>query len=139
MAVRSPKLSSDVAGVLICQIEGNRWMVTAGGYAEHRPARTNEELITLGRRECPPDLGRVVSSEVVEDVRTYRYPDSRRRDFHLLERLPARLVAVGDGGRLLQSQLRPGHVLRGAARLLPVRVLAFATRLVEARAWLLRA
>ncbi|MFD2414931.1 FAD-dependent oxidoreductase [Amycolatopsis pigmentata] len=96
LAVRSPELSADVAGVAISQIERDRWLVMAGGYAQHRPGRTTEDLITLCRTEFPPEFGQVVSNEVVEDVRTYRHADSRRRDFHLLQRMPARLVAVGD-------------------------------------------
>jgi 2-polyprenyl-6-methoxyphenol hydroxylase-like FAD-dependent oxidoreductase len=38
----------------------------------------------------------VASKKALGDVRTYRQADSRRRDFHALTRLPARLVATGD-------------------------------------------
>jgi 2-polyprenyl-6-methoxyphenol hydroxylase-like FAD-dependent oxidoreductase len=67
-----------------------------GAHCDHRPVDTTADLIRLCRTRFPPEFGQVAANEVVDDVRTYRHPDSRGRDFHLLKRLPARLVAVGD-------------------------------------------
>ncbi|MBB5895975.1 FAD-dependent oxidoreductase [Kutzneria kofuensis] len=96
LSVRSPQLSPDVSGAAVCQIEENRWLVLVAGYAEHRPAQTTEDLIRFCRTELSDEFVHAVANEVVDDVRTYRHPDSRRRDFHRLRRMPARLVAVGD-------------------------------------------
>lgn len=93
---RSRHVPSDVYGAAVCQAEDGRWLVMLGSYAEHRPTRTTAELITYCHTELPPEFGQVTANEVAEDVRSYRHPDSRRRDFHLLRRLPARLIAVGD-------------------------------------------
>jgi 2-polyprenyl-6-methoxyphenol hydroxylase-like FAD-dependent oxidoreductase len=53
-------------------------------------------MIDECRRNLPAPFGHVVANDIVGDVTTFRQADSRRRDFWASERLPARLVAVGD-------------------------------------------
>lgn len=96
VALRSPDVSSDVAGAGFNQVEGDRWLMMMAGYVDHRPGRTAEDLVRLCQTEFPPEFGAVASKKALGDVRTYRQADSRRRDFHALTRLPARLVATGD-------------------------------------------
>lgn len=96
VALRSPDLSSDVAGAGFLQVEHDRWLIMMAGYVDHRPGRTAEELVRLCRTEFPPVFGQVASKPVLGDIRTYRHADSRRRDFHAVTRFPARLVAAGD-------------------------------------------
>jgi 2-polyprenyl-6-methoxyphenol hydroxylase-like FAD-dependent oxidoreductase len=92
----TPQVSSESAGASVSQIEGDRWLVLVAGYAEHRPGQTIEDLIRVCRTELTPEYAHAVDNEVVEGVRTYRHPDSRRRDYHLVKRMPARLISVGD-------------------------------------------
>ena len=92
----SPQVSSTSAGASVSQIEGDRWLVLVAGYADHRPGQTIEDLVRVCREELTPEYAHAVAGDVVEDVRTYRHPDSRRRDYFRLKRLPARLIAVGD-------------------------------------------
>ncbi|MET0417554.1 MAG: FAD-dependent oxidoreductase [Actinoplanes sp.] len=78
-------------------IEGDRWTMLVSGYDDDRPSRDADDY----RRRCvedfPADFGNVASTaEPAGDVVTYHQADSRRRDFHLLRRFPARLVAAGD-------------------------------------------
>lgn len=98
LALHTPAspMSPDVAGAIFLPIEKDRWIVMMGGYGESRPGRTVEDMRTRLRRDFPPEFGSVIDNEVLGDITTYRHADSRRRDFHLLERLPARLVSVGD-------------------------------------------
>ncbi|HVV18099.1 MAG TPA: FAD-dependent oxidoreductase [Pseudonocardiaceae bacterium] len=96
VALRSPDKSPEVAGAALCQVEGDRWMIMLAGYVDHRPGRTAEDLVHLCRTEFPPEFGQVAGNGVIGDVGSYRHADSRRRDFHLLTRLPAGLAAVGD-------------------------------------------
>lgn len=89
------RMPPDVAPAALCAIEDDRWMIMFGGYGADRPGRTPEEI----RRICaalPPEFGSAVAGELIGDVRPYRQADSRRRDYHRLERLPAGLVSVGD-------------------------------------------
>jgi 2-polyprenyl-6-methoxyphenol hydroxylase-like FAD-dependent oxidoreductase len=96
IALRSPDRSPDVAGAAMSRVEGDRWIIMMGGYVEHHPGGTAEDMIRRCRTEFPPEYGAVAGNGVIGEVSTYRHPDSRRRDFPLLSRLPARVIAVGD-------------------------------------------
>ena len=96
LALGSSKVSGDVAGAAYSAVEDGRWMVMLGGYGDSRPGHTAEDFVRRCRQDFPPEFGQVVRGEMLDDVRTYRQADSRRRDFHLVERFPARLVSVGD-------------------------------------------
>jgi 2-polyprenyl-6-methoxyphenol hydroxylase-like FAD-dependent oxidoreductase len=78
-------------------IEGDRWTMLVSGYDDDRPTRDPQDY----RRRCvedfPAEFGEVATTaEPAGEVITYHQADSRRRDFHLLNRFPARLVAAGD-------------------------------------------
>lgn len=96
LALGSSKVSGDVAGAAYSAVEDGRWMVMLGGYGDSRPGHTAADFVRRCRQDFPPEFAEVVREEMLDDVRTYRQADSRRRDFHLLERFPARLVSVGD-------------------------------------------
>ena len=91
----APGRTARIAG--LTPIEGDRWTMLISGYADDRPSRDSDDY----RRRCiedfPPEFGQVVTTaEQASDVVTYHQADSRRRDFHTLDRFPARLVATGD-------------------------------------------
>ncbi len=96
LALNSPRLSSDVAGAAFFAIEEGRWMAMMAGYANHRPGHTAEDFVRRLREQFPPEFGEVAGCEMLGEVRTYHHADSRRRDFHALNRFPAGLVPVGD-------------------------------------------
>lgn len=86
----------DLAGAVLSPVEGDRWMVMMGGYGHLRPGHTAADLVRRCHRDFPPEFAAVAGNEMIDDVRTYRQADSRRRNYHQLQRLPARLVVVGD-------------------------------------------
>jgi 2-polyprenyl-6-methoxyphenol hydroxylase-like FAD-dependent oxidoreductase len=96
LALCSPEVGGDLAGVTFSAVEDDRWIVMMGGYGDCRPGHTAEDMIRRCRQDFPAEFGRVVGNELVRDVVTYRQADSRRRDYAAVSRLPARLVAVGD-------------------------------------------
>ncbi|MGN9810036.1 FAD-dependent oxidoreductase [Micromonospora sp. BQ11] len=96
LALHSPRMSSDVAGAAFFAIEDGRWMAMMAGYGDNRPGHTAEDFVRRLRDQFPPEFGEVAGNEMVGDVRTYRHADSRRRDFHAVQRFPAGLVSVGD-------------------------------------------
>ncbi|WP_249998153.1 FAD-dependent monooxygenase [Actinoplanes sp. M2I2] len=78
-------------------IEGDRWTVLVSGYADDRPGRDAGEFRDRCVGDFPAEFGEVATNAAqVGDVITYHQADSRRRDFHRLNRFPARLVAAGD-------------------------------------------
>jgi 2-polyprenyl-6-methoxyphenol hydroxylase-like FAD-dependent oxidoreductase len=96
LAICSARRGGDLGGALFTAVEGDRWMAMMGGFGECRPGRTNEDFLRRLRDDFPAEFRQVADSEMLGDVHTYRQADSRRRDFHALQRFPARLIAVGD-------------------------------------------
>ena len=67
------------------------------GYDQDHPGRTVEELAAFCRQSFPPVFAEIAErARPVGEVVTYRQADSRRREFHALDRFPAGLVAAGD-------------------------------------------
>jgi 2-polyprenyl-6-methoxyphenol hydroxylase-like FAD-dependent oxidoreductase len=81
----------------INSVEGDRWIMLISGYDDDRPTRDVEDYKTRCRRDFPAIYGDIAENgEMIGGVVTYHQADSRRRDYHLLERLPAGVVAAGD-------------------------------------------
>ncbi len=84
-----------IGGVL--RVEGDRWIMLIAGYGDDRPGRDVADYTARCRNHFPAVFGDVAErGRMLGDVVTYHQADSRRRDFHELERLPAGLVAAGD-------------------------------------------
>jgi 2-polyprenyl-6-methoxyphenol hydroxylase-like FAD-dependent oxidoreductase len=79
------------------KIEGNRWIMLISGYGDDRPTKDTQDYVTRCRKDFPEVFGDIAErAKMVREVVTYHQADSRRRDFHELERFPAGLIAAGD-------------------------------------------
>ena len=96
LALRAPGNPAGVAGAVLSQVDGGRWLIGMAGYVDSRPGRTAEDLVRRCKTEFPPEFGQVVDNEILGEIRSFRHADSLRRDFHAVTRMPARLVAMGD-------------------------------------------
>lgn len=86
---RVPRLGS------IMPVERDRWLMLISGYADDRPGR--DDYVERCQRDFPPVFGQIAArGEMLGSVLTYHQADSRRRDFHRLDRFPAGLVVAGD-------------------------------------------
>lgn len=81
----------------INSVEGDRWIMLVAGYDGDRPSRDVADFTARCREHYPQMFGDIAEhGEMLGGVVTYHQADSRRRDFHKLDRLPAGLVAAGD-------------------------------------------
>jgi 2-polyprenyl-6-methoxyphenol hydroxylase-like FAD-dependent oxidoreductase len=81
----------------INSVEGSRWIMLVAGYDHDRPSRDIGDFTARCRNHYPAMFGDIAQqSQMIGGVITYHQADSRRRDFHELDRLPAGLVAAGD-------------------------------------------
>lgn len=84
-----------IGGIL--PVEGHRWMMLVAGYDRDRPSRSPGDFAQRCREDFPSAFGAIASTcPMVSDVVTYHQADSRRRDFHRLDRFPVGLVVAGD-------------------------------------------
>lgn len=91
----TPDHQARIGGLL--RVEGDRWIMLVSGYDGDRPSNDIEEYTTRCRRDFPDVFGDVAErAQMIGGVVTYHQSDSRRRDFHELQRFPAGLVAAGD-------------------------------------------
>jgi 2-polyprenyl-6-methoxyphenol hydroxylase-like FAD-dependent oxidoreductase len=86
-----------LTGGLALKVEGDRWLVLAVGFGEHRPPRDAagfEEFLAALR---DPVVSQLLNRlEPVDDVHVYRQTANRRRHLDEVEDWPEGLLAVGD-------------------------------------------
>lgn len=82
---------------LVLPIEGNRWLVSMGGWHGDFPADDEQSFREHARSLPHPAVAAVLDRcEPVSDLATHRFPSSRRRRFEELARVPAGYLALGD-------------------------------------------
>jgi 2-polyprenyl-6-methoxyphenol hydroxylase-like FAD-dependent oxidoreductase len=82
---------------LALPIEGDRWIVTVGGWHIASPPADAAAFDEFAASLPDPIIADLIrSAEPLTDPVTHRFPASRRRDFAALEPLPAGFVTVGD-------------------------------------------
>ncbi|MFG2117109.1 FAD-dependent oxidoreductase [Streptomyces sp. NPDC048718] len=77
-------------------VEDDRWSVVLAGYADDRPGTDPEEFRTRMRRGVEPLRTVADACAMTDEVVTYHFAESLRRDYGRLGRFPGGLVVVGD-------------------------------------------
>lgn len=82
---------------LIFPIEGDRWVVTLGGYMGDHPPSEEAAWLDFARSLSQPALSEALrDAEPLSDVRTFRFPYARWTRYDRLRRFPAGLLPLGD-------------------------------------------
>ena len=78
-------------------VEGNRWLVTLGGYSGDKTPHTNEGFVEYAKSLATPDIYRLLQTlKPVSDIKVFNVPFTTRRHYEKVSRFPAGLVVLGD-------------------------------------------
>jgi 2-polyprenyl-6-methoxyphenol hydroxylase-like FAD-dependent oxidoreductase len=112
-------------GLGLLGYEDGTWMLTTFGVAKVEPPQTFPEMVTLAETLLPKRIaGALRRAEPVGEVAFHRFPSSRWRRYHELDRFPAGIVPLGDavvsfdptyGQGMTMTSLQAGHLRRALA------------------------
>jgi 2-polyprenyl-6-methoxyphenol hydroxylase-like FAD-dependent oxidoreductase len=89
-----PELPRTIA--LFAQERGE-WLLTLGGYGDHQPPGDPDGFHAFAQTVAPPDVWAALrDAEPLDDVARFRFPANVRRRYDRLDRLPRRLLPIGD-------------------------------------------
>ena len=112
-------------GLGLLGYEDGTWTLTTFGVAKVEPPRTFPEMVTLAKELLPERISTALDrAEPVGEAAFHRYPTSRWRRYHKLDRFPAGIVPLGDavasfdptyGQGMTMTAIQAGHLRRALA------------------------
>ena len=112
-------------GLGLLGYEDGTWTLTTFGVAKVEPPHTFPEMLALAKTLLPERIATALQqAEPVGEVAFHRYPVSRWRRYHELDRFPAGILPLGDavasfdptyGQGMTMTSLQAGHLRRALA------------------------
>src|SRR5271156_2995780 len=112
-------------GLGLLGYEDGTWTLTTFGVAKVEPPHTFPEMLALAKTLLPERIATALQqAQPVGEVAFHRYPVSRWRRYHELDRLPAGILPLGDavasfdptyGQGMTMTSLQAGHLRRALA------------------------
>ncbi|UMB68415.1 FAD-dependent oxidoreductase [Mycobacterium paraterrae] len=112
-------------GLGLLGYEDGTWTLTAFGVAKVQPPQTFSEMQALAGKLLPARIADALQrAELVGEVAFHKYPASRWRRYHELDRFPAGILPLGDavvsfdptyGQGMTMTSLQAGHLRRALA------------------------
>lgn len=93
----TPRLPHDRRMGVVSPIEGDRWMVTAGGWLGRFPEATEESFLAFLRDLPVPDIHDAIArAQPLSEVRRFSLSGGLRRRYDRLQRFPDGFFVLGD-------------------------------------------
>jgi 2-polyprenyl-6-methoxyphenol hydroxylase-like FAD-dependent oxidoreductase len=112
-------------GLGLLGYEDGTWTLTTFGVAKVEPPHTFPEMLALARKILPQRISTALEhAEPVGEVAFHRFPTSRWRRYHKLDRFPAGILPLGDavasfdptfGQGMTMTSLQAGHLRQALA------------------------
>ncbi len=112
-------------GLGLLGFENGGWVLTTFGVGKVEPPHTFPEMLALAKKLLPDRLSAALErAEPVGEVAFHRFPASRWRRYHKLDRFPAGILPLGDavvsfdptyGQGMTMTSLQAGHLRRALA------------------------
>jgi 2-polyprenyl-6-methoxyphenol hydroxylase-like FAD-dependent oxidoreductase len=112
-------------GLGLLGYEDGTWTLTTFGVAKVEPPHTFPEMLALAREILPQRISTALeTAEPVGEVAFHRFPTSRWRRYHKLDRFPAGILPLGDavasfdptfGQGMTMTSLQAGHLRQALA------------------------
>jgi 2-polyprenyl-6-methoxyphenol hydroxylase-like FAD-dependent oxidoreductase len=112
-------------GLGLLGYEDGTWTLTTFGVAKVEPPHTFPEMLALAKELLPERISAALErAEPVGEVAFHRYPISRWRRYHKMDRFPAGILPLGDavasfdptyGQGMTMTSLQAGHLHRALA------------------------
>lgn len=109
-------------GLGLLGYEDGTWTLTTFGVGKVEPPHTFSEMLTLADQLLPEHVaGALRQADLVGEVAFHRYPASRWRRYHELDRFPAGILPLGDavvsfdptyGQGMTMTSIQAGHLRR---------------------------
>lgn len=84
-------------GGYIFGLEGGRWLVTLAGYSGVPSPKDKAQFLAYAESLAQPDVYEAIRGRpAISDIKSYAVPQTIRRHYEKLGRMPAQLVVMGD-------------------------------------------
>src|SRR5262249_32861861 len=97
VAITHPTPPNEKAMGAMFPIEGNRWLVTLGGWLGNHVQPNEADYLAFARSLPATDIYNVISrARPLSDFAVYKVPSNLRRLYHKMAVIPERFLVVGD-------------------------------------------